>query len=156
MSRTLSESAVTSLMAAETDKVWLVLCTISHPDLTDDIRVVANTENITSRGLLFIGCPFELELPGETQDGPGEATLRIDNIDRVIVKTIRTIQSLPLVTLEIVLADQPDTVEFQLQNMTLRDASYDAGVVSGRLRFEDIVLEPIAEVITPARFPGLF
>ena len=46
---TRSAEFVRSAFASETDEIWLILLTISHADLTDDIRVVHNTENVTSR-----------------------------------------------------------------------------------------------------------
>ncbi|NDC57532.1 MAG: DUF1833 domain-containing protein, partial [Alphaproteobacteria bacterium] len=78
--RSLSATAVASLTAETTDEVWLPLVTISHADLSSPIRVVANNENITSRGNTFIGYPFEIELPSQNDQSPGEARLRIDNV----------------------------------------------------------------------------
>ena len=48
-----SQDFIRSAFAQETEDVWLVLLTISHADLSEDIRVVNNTVNITSRGLMF-------------------------------------------------------------------------------------------------------
>lgn len=154
--RSLSPTAVASVHAEETDEVWLYLVRIDHDDLATPIRVVSNMEDIVSNGETFVGVPFELTLPDETPDGPGEARLRIDNVDRVIVNTVRLIQTPPTVRIQVVLASDPDTIECELDNLTLRDATWDASFVEGRLRFEDLVVEPVAEIITPARFPGLF
>jgi len=154
--RSLSATAVASLTAETTDEVWLPLVTISHADLSSPIRVVANNENITSRGNTFIGYPFEIELPSQNDQSPGEARLRIDNVDASIVAAIRTITGPPTVTIEVILASAPNTVEIALPAMTMRDVSYDAATVEGTLRFEDITVEPVAALITPQRFPGLY
>ncbi len=139
MSRSLSEAAIASQNAQETGEAWLVLLEIDHDDLADPIRVVNNHQNITSNGNLFVGFPFEIELPGEDPDQPLRARLRIDNVDRTIVETVRTISSPPTVTARVVLASQPNTVEVEFSGMTLREASYDAATVEADLVFEDVL-----------------
>lgn len=139
--RTLSTNALSSAFAQQTDEVWLVLLTIDHPSLTTPLRFVNNMESVTSRGDLFIAFPFEIEFPEQDPDSAGEARITIDNIDRQIVTTIREITSPPSVTLEVVLASTPSTVEASFTGMVLRDVKYDAVKVSGTLRFEDIMSE---------------
>ena len=156
MARLVSATATASMMTEDTDEVWLPLVTISHADLGAPIRVVANNEDIVSRGNTFVGYPFELELPGQADDSPGEARLRIDNVDKQIVEAIRTITGPPTVLIEVILASAPDTVEIAIGAMTLRDVSYDALTIEGVLRFEDITIEPIGATITPERFPAIF
>ncbi len=155
--RTLSPNALASAFAESTGEVWLLLCTIEHPEIEDGaLRFVNNMESVTSRGELYIAFPFSVELPGEDAENLGEARLRIDNIDRMIVEVIRTITTPPTVTLEVVLASSPDTVEASFQGMTLRSVAYDAQSVSGVLKFEDISGEPMSLQMTPQRFPGMF
>jgi hypothetical protein len=156
MSRTLSPAARRSANAAQTDEVWLVLLTIAHPALNEPLRFVNNFASIESRGELFVAFPFEIELPGEDAEGQTDARIRIDNIDRQIVRALREIASPPSVLLEVVLASQPDTVEASFDGLVLRDAGYDALVVTATLKFEQIVLEPVTVQMTPSRFPGLF
>jgi len=180
MARTLSTPADESLMDETTDEVWLTLLTISHPSLASPIRVVHNNEPIpsrgsepitsrdnepitsrsnkpiTSRGNTFHAYAFQLIMPGQGGDGPGEAQLAIDNTDRVIVETIRSITDAPDVLVEVVLADTPDVVEIALPPLKLRDVTYNAATVTGFLRFEDLITEPVAETITPSRLPALF
>lgn len=155
MPRTLSAAAVASLNAQESGEVWLVLLTISNPGITT-IRVVNNTEDIVSRGNTYQAFPFEIELPGQDPDTPASARLRIDNVDKRIVEAVRSITTPPQVTIEVVLASQPDTVEIAYSNLTLRSAEYDVDSVRGELTFESIFSEPVTLTITPNRFPGLF
>lgn len=154
--RTLSQVAVESANAQQTGEVWLCLMTITHPSLPQPIRVVNNNEDITSRGNLFQNFPFEIELPGEDPDSPPRARLRIDSTDRTIVNAIRTISSPPVITLEVILASQPNTVEIAFDGLTLREVTYDVRSVSGELVFESIFTEPITTQMTPSRFPGMF
>jgi len=156
VSRTLSQAAVESANAQETGEAWLVLLTIDHDELAVPIRVANNHETITSGGDEYIGFPFEITLPGEDQDQPMKAQLRIDNVERTIVETLREIDSPPSVTARVVLASQPDTVEAEFVGMKLRSARYDANTVEGDLMFEDVLNEPVTVTMTPGRFPGLF
>lgn len=154
--RTLSPVALRAGNAAQTGEVYLVLLTISHPNLAQSIRVVNNNENVTSRGQEFIAFPFEIELPGEDSDQPPMARLRIDNVDRMIVSSIRDIATPPNVTIEVVLASQPNQIEISFEALIMRNVSYDAASVTGELVFEQIVVEPVALNMTPAKFPGIF
>lgn len=154
--RTLSQNALTSAFSQQTDEVWLVLLTIAHPALPAPLRFVNNMESVTSRGNLYVAFPFEIEFPEQDPDSAGEARISIDNIDRQIVQTVRQISSPPDVTIEVVLASTPSTVEASFSGMVLRDVSYDADKVSGTLRFEDIMSEPLSVQMTPQRFPGMF
>lgn len=154
--RSLSGTALASAFSEDTDEVWLAMLTISHESLDDDIRVVKNNENIVSNGQTFLAYDFELELPEERPDRPGEARLRIDNTDKRIVEAVRSINSPPDVRIDIVLASDPDTFEVTFQDLKMRNVEYDVSFVTGTLVFEDIISEPIAVDLTPARFPGLF
>lgn len=156
MSRSLSSPALESAFAQETGEVWLVLCTITHPSLPTPLRFVNDMQSLTSRGNLYQAFPFEVEFPEEDVDSAGEARIVLDNIDQSIVKAIRAMSGAPEITLEVVLASNPDQVEAQFPGMALRDARYDVARVTGTLRFEDITTEPISVEMTPQRFPGLF
>ncbi len=154
--RTLSATALTSMFAQQTDEVWLILLTITHASLAQPIRVVNNKANITSNGNLFVALAFEIEPPGEDPEAPLSSRLRIDNVDRVIVDSLRGISSAPEATIQIILASTPNTIEAEFEGMTVRDVKYDAGAITAELRFEQIMTEPITISITPTHFPGLF
>ncbi len=157
MSRTLSQAARQAVNAQETDEVFLLLLTLDHEDLAVPIRVVNNTEDVVSRGDTFIAYPFEIALPDEDPDSVARVTLRIDNVDREIVKNLRAISSPLSVGLEVVMAASPDTVEAGPFNMTLVSAEYDALTVTGELAFEDVLNEPFpGHSYVPSEYPGLF
>ena len=156
MVRALSGPATASINAQTTDEVWLTLLTIASQEIAEPLRFVNNNASLTSRGNLFMAFPFDVEFPGQSDDDPGEARLVIDNIDRSIVQFIRQIVAPPTVTIEVVLASSLDVVEASFSNMTLRNARYDVKTVSGLLKFEDVVIEPVTYEMTPERFPGQF
>lgn len=156
MARSLSNAATTSIHAQETGEVWLVLLTISHSTLPTPIRVVNNNEDITSRGNIYQAFPFEIILPSQDPDGIPRASLRFDNVDRTAISIIRGVEFPPNVTIEVILASQPDTIEVSFPNLTLRNVKYDAEAIEGELLFENLFSEPVTLTMTPSRFPGLF
>lgn len=157
MSRTTSALFREAITAQETDQVFLVLITIAHEELEDDIRVVVNMENITSRGQLYVAYPVDVELPSENEDSPPQARLTIDNISTEITRAVRAIRSAPVVTIEIVLADTPDLVEASFPTFYMQGVSYDKLTVSGTLTVDDFTTEPYPSLtFNPAQFPGLF
>ena len=119
--------------------------------------MVNNTEEITSRGDIYVAWPLEIALPDENPESVAWVTLRIDNVDRGIVRNLRAISSPLSVGLEVIMAASPDTVEAGPFNMTLVAAEYDALTVTGELAFEDVLNEPFpGHSYVPSAYPGLF
>lgn len=171
MPRALSVTARGAVFAPETDEVFILLLTISHADLSAPIRVTPDqkevlpiasalnpdTRGVISRGQEFIGFPFEITLPNEDEDQSPRAQLRIDNVSREIVRAVRSIRSPADVTVEIVLASEPDTVETALEGFQMRSVTYNALTVEGDLTVEQFDLEPYpSRRMTPSNYPGLF
>ena len=157
MSRDISTGARQSLNAPETEDAFLILLTLSHADMAEPLRVTNGGEDVTSRGNLFTAYPFELSLPDDDAGQSPEARLVIDNIDRQIVRALRSLSTAPLVLIEIVRAAEPDVVEAKFEDFRLTNVSYDANLVQGNLTIEDFTAEPFpAGTFTPGHFPGLF
>jgi hypothetical protein len=154
--RTLSAAAIASLTAENTDEIWLVLLEITHPSMVTPIRVVNDNQDCTSNGVLYQGLPFDLDLPGDSAEAPGFASIAIPNVDRAIVAAGRELSGPASCTITVVLASQPNVIEIQYPGLTMRELKWDASTVRGRLIFESIVTEPCTLTITPERFPGLF
>jgi len=150
---TVSQTFKAAAYAQQTDEVALVILAISHADLAATIRVVNNTENITSGGNEYLAAGFDIKLP----DDDGKTTITICNVDRIMVQAIRSIESRPTVTMSVILADHPDTVEVGPYIMELSEATFDAFTVTGILTFDDFLDEPYpGDKFTPGQFPGLF
>ena len=153
----ISRTFLQDLFGAETDEVWLILLTISHPDLSDDIRVVNNWENISSRGDDFVGLPFDISLPIDSAENQPSARIRIDNVSREIIQHLREVNSALEVLIEVIRASAPNVVEARFAGFTLRTVDADVATISGSLSLDDITIEPFpAHSFTPANFPGLY
>jgi len=156
VSRTLSTSALAAINAQETGEVFVLLLSIDVPG-GSSIWLTDNSEDVVSRGRTFIGYPFSLELPSDEQGNISEARLSIDNVSRSLIDEIRGLTDALRLTIEIVMASTPDTVEYSANDYLLRDVTYDALTISGTLSQDNFLAEPYpAGIMSAAMFPGLF
>lgn len=165
MSRSVSNVLKNAANAANTSEAFLVLLTIEHASLAEPIRVTTDqidtlssgVKGVISNGVEYVGFPFEIILPDENENTLPRATLRLDNVDRTIVQAVRSITSAPDVTMQVVLASDPDTVEAEITNFQLRNVTANAQVVEGELTTTQYDEEPYpAGRFTPNGFGGLF
>ena len=157
MSRTLSSTFLSAVFAQETTQVFLCILDIIHADLDETIRVVNNTEDIVSNGNTYIGFPFSISLPADVENQLPAMSLSIDNVDRTIVNAVRTISSPPIVSLSVILASAPNTIEMGPIEMTLRQVDYDDKVVTGTLEPYNLLIESFPKsCFTPSRYEALY
>jgi hypothetical protein len=157
MTRILSTATRNAVFAGSTADAFLVLLTITHADMEAPLRVSSDSVDTVSRGETFTAFPFDLTLPDDDDGRPPRARLVIDNVDRSIVLAVRNLASSPIVTIEIVRAADPDTVEARFDDFRFTGITYDSHVVSGDLTVEDFTAEPYpAASFSPSLFPGLF
>jgi len=169
VSRSTSPKFRRALFAQETGEVALCLLTISHPDLTEPIRLSTDpTQRLStsttgpvygtaSRGNGYTFVPVAVSLPEESDDSGPLASLEIDNTDLALISAIRSISNAATVKIELVLASDPDTVEIEFPDMTLTDCTYDQTRVSFSLGIDALQSEPYPGTsFLPSNFPGLF
>ncbi len=142
--------------AQETTEVLLVLLTIEHEDITT-IRLVDNNEDIISNSETFTAFPFSVVLPDSREDSPSHAQLTIDNVSREISEVVRTVSSAPTVTISIIKASAPDTLQRTFPFLEMRNIQWTATLLKADLTKEDFTEEPFpAGHFVPSQFPGLF
>lgn len=152
--RSISTDGRAALYASQTDDVWLQLLTIEHDDIVTPIRLVNNTEDVISRGDTYAAFPFELSLPATAQES---VELTVDNVTRELVEEVRSIDTPLTITMEIVRAADPDTVEAGPFEYQSRSVEYDVQRMRFTLAYEPILQEPFpAYTYTPIDYPGLF
>jgi hypothetical protein len=157
MPRTLSAAAARAILARETAEVFLACLTISGAGL-DTLRAVTDTQPLVRAGGTFHPYPFEAVLPEDTDSASPTVQLRVDNIDRQVTGALRAYEGVPQVTLEIVLASSPDTVEMGPFEFSLLAVDYDALLITATLGYEEDFLNQAvpAQSYTPTSSPGLF
>lgn len=167
MARPLSSGFLAGLYAQESEEVVACLLTVTHPDLEEPIRLSSDpTMRISddpliyatySRSQEYLYLPFEFTLPDDKSDSPPRVQLSLDNTERSLVAVLRSFATPASITVELVLASDPDNVEIELPSLQLSDATIDEGRVSATLVADPLINEPHpAGQFTPGSFPGLF
>lgn len=155
--RNVSSTARQAMFSSGTDQVFLILLEIDHEDLDEPIRVVNNTETIVHLGDVYLPYPFELVLPDDAEE-IRKIQITIDNVDRMLMESIRTIdKERPVITFKVVLADSPDTIEAGPFECILSAVTYSLMVIRGTLIYEDRLQNKVPSLeFTAKDFPGVF
>ena len=157
MPRQVSLAAMQASLATETSKVFLVLLELSHPDLGAPVRLVNNTEDITSNGQVYTAFPFYARMPDDRDDREPVAELVVANATRELIDTVRTLQQALQARLSVILADTPSVIEWGPIDMEVKTVSYDANAVTFTLGMQAFAEEPFPyPAFTPPKFPGMF
>lgn len=167
MSRSLSLTMREAANAQETGEVPVFLLTFTHADLAEPIRLSTDpTSRITttplvygtvSRSNTYTFLPMQIALPEEGEDVPPTARLILDNVSRDLVAALRETDEPASVTIEMVLASDPDTVEIEFPAFDFAGADYDAEAITVHLAVPSLATEPYPSgTFNPAEFPGLF
>ncbi len=154
---TVSATALQAMLAAQTGEVFLTTVKIEHSGLAQTIRLVNDTQNLVRADGTYIAYPFETSLPMDDDKQLPAVRLAIDNVSRDYIDDLRALSSPPTVTLEVVLASSPDTVEAGPYVFTMKEAGYDALRIEAELGWEDVASEPFpGGSFDPLQFPRLF
>lgn len=156
--RAVSPTALRAMLAQETAEVFLPCLTIAHPDLAAPILLVYNTEILTRTAGDFMPFPFQITLPTQSDEEVGTVALTVDNTDLEVNAQIRALVGQPTVTLELVLASSPNTVEAGPFVMKLLTVTGDASTLQGTLGQENDIFAQLVpgQQYLPTNSTGLF
>lgn len=159
MPRTLSLAAARAAQAAQTTDAFLVLLTISHPELGTPLRVVSNNAPIVSRGMTFQPYFFDLVLATDDGATAAEVEITLDNVDLALIDMLREADTPPTFKIEVAMASTPSTVEMTVDQLKLREVTWDVSTIRGKLALEDVMNQAFPSAYPfydPAQFAGLF
>ena len=156
MSNTLSPSLLAQLYGQTSSDPFLMLVTISHSAFST-IRLVNNTENIISNGNTFMAFPVRIVLPVDDGETAREVSMELDNVSLELIDEIRTVTTPMDVKIEMVLASDPNFVQISLEELKIRNVSYDKQRITAKLYMDDFLSTSMtSEQYTPQNFPGIF
>ena len=157
MPRPFSPAARIALQSPATQEAFIPLVTITHAPTGDVFRVCRNTEALTSRGEEFAAYAFDLSLPVESGEEIGNVNFRLDNTDALLVDMVRRITEPAQFLIEVVLASAPDIVEYSVADLLLREVTWDATTITGKLMLDDVLNQQFPkDVFDPIQYAGLF
>jgi len=157
MSRNLSDVAMTSINNLETAEVWLAMVKLTHPDWTDSIRLVRNTEDVQSNGEVYSQFPFDVSLPDEEAEQTAVVSWVAMNVGAELIAAFRAVSGPIDGEIFWVLASNPDLIEIGPLELQMRGFEYDAATIKGSM-----VIEPVLDAVFGHRnmdtgnAPGLF
>lgn len=158
MPRTLPTDIVRAMTAPSSDALFLFLMTIEHAAV-DPIRIVNNTEPVTSNGVTFSAFPFGIILPSEDEDAPPVLQASVANVTREVTEAVRRVagQDDPATaTVALVEYSDPDQVLDEWSDFDVRDIRYTSELVSFVLAPRIFLTQEVpADAMTPGRFPGI-
>jgi hypothetical protein len=156
MPNLISQDLLAQFYGASSNDPLLMLLTLSHPSFTT-LRLVNNTEDVTSRGEVYQAFPMNIRTPSDDGESVREATIEFDNASLELMDEFRAVTTPIDAKLEIVLFSDLDTVQLSYEELKIRSISYDKNKVSARLYMDDFLnIELTSEKYTPTNFPGLF
>lgn len=156
MSNSLSPELLAQMFGQVSDDPFLMLVTITHADFAP-IYLVNNTVDQVSRGNTYTAFPMQITLPGDDGESAREVTIEFDNVSLELIGEFRTVITPMEVKLEMVLASDLDTVQLSLEELKLRNITYNKTKISAKLYMDSFLnVELTSEKYTPTTYPGLF
>lgn len=158
MPRSLSDKAIEEMQSIESVDPFLELIEINHSTWPTPFRIVDNTPEVISGGKTYIPWPFDLILSDDDGERLPEMKFTIDNVDPVLIEIIRGTLEAPRLSVRIVLASDPDTVEVFKADLILRDVEFDAQTITWNLFSESLADQryPADSISLATGYHGLF
>lgn len=163
MSRALSTKLRRQLFNPYRDEVIRALITLEHDDFPEPLRFVSGDPrelaSLTSNGNVFQTFPFNFSILTESEGQP-EAFLSIANVDDRIGSTVLELSSVNIkLTIQLVLTDTPDTIEYEATNLDLVEVQVDALQITGKIMVRGLATEPcpgrtLSPLVSPVFFRG--
>lgn len=159
--------------APASGEIEVALFIITHPTLATPIRLSTDNADEISRDPYIRGTrstwmgsdpltePFkhilaEAVLPSDLDDTPAAGQIVLALTDQALVTAVRSVTTVPTISMAVVLASSPDVIEFEVRDLDIVSHDINAGEVTLTFSREDIEQEPCpAGRFTKDNFPGL-
>ncbi len=136
----------------------LYLLEISHPALTEPVRVINDTQDLVSNGNNYIACPFRFVPPDDFENQLPKARLAVDNVGRDLMYWIETTSGGEGSTVKCmeVMRSRPDQIETSL-SLNLYNVHVTPKEVTGELGYYNLFAKPaVALQYRPDTAPGIY
>lgn len=154
----LSAPFVATLAEVSAAESARILLQIDHPALSVPVRVINDTQDLTSNGETYTACAFDITLPEDVENQVPRATLAVDNVGRELTQWIETADGAEGATARImaVMRSRPDVVEWDV-TLNLFNLRVTTSRVTAQLGWENLFATPVVRLhFRPETAPGLF
>ena len=147
MAQAYTDEYKSTLAAVSAPEAPLMLLEINHPELPAPVRVVADTENITSNGNVYQAFPFRFVLPSDYENQLPKARIAIDNVGKDLMQWIENSDggAGSTVKLSTVMRSRPSQIEWTI-TMSMFNIQVNAREVSAELGFENLFAKPAISI----------
>lgn len=157
MSNTLSNALKSEMFGPSSSVPFITLFTLTHPSFANTIRIVNNTESVSSNGNTFESFPVKVVLPADDNETVREVQIQFDNVSLELIDEFRGVTSPIDVKIQMVLSDNPNFIQYELEDLKLKSISYNAQTITAKLVMDDFLSSGLtSERYTPSNFPGIF
>lgn len=109
--RSISLTALQSSLAQEVEEVFLCALVIEHEDLDEPLKLVNDRQDLVRADGTYKAMGFKLSLNSDEEDNITLAELVVPILDYNVVRAIRATDTPFTVTISVVTASSPNTVE---------------------------------------------
>lgn len=158
MPRNYSDEYKSTLSSVNSPEIPYVLLEIHHADLTEPVRVINDTQDLTSNGKLYIGCPFRALMPDDFENQLPKSSIAIDNVSKDLMYWIEQSGGAKGSTVRFmqVMRSRPDLIEWEI-TMNLYNISCTPKEITGELGYENLFTKPAVSMqYRNSNSPGIF
>jgi len=154
---TFSNAFKIACLEQNTDEVFLWLLTIEHAASETIFRLVNNLDDVVSNGNTYMAFPFQFILPEDDGETLPTIQINVDNVNLELIDMIRTYGNGISITSEIILASNPNNIEYSIDGLSLIDATYNSRSIILTAQIQDLLNQRFpADDFLPRTFPGMF
>jgi len=158
--KAISAEGMRAIFAQETDEVFAFALKMTHAEWVEEIRLIGDETDMTYDGHNWIAFPFQTSLPSQEEGQLPTVDITVDNIDRLFIDELRSIQTPPDVELFLFRRsfDGTDTLELPPMVLKAGNLKYDDTKLTVTLTLDaDYLNEPATkDRFLPGNSPGLF
>jgi hypothetical protein len=152
---TLDAAGTANVLDPNSPDPRLILLTIDHESMPAPEHFAQNFEDVVSNGITYQASGFEIELPTD-DDGVPRGTLRLGQVTPEIWQIVDPLSSPPVLTIQIVLASEPDAVQRAFTFMEVRRLTGSILTLEADFSHENLAAEPYpGRRLTPSVFTWL-
>lgn len=155
MPNQITDALRAQFFAQESNDPFLMLVTLQNTSFI--LRLVNNSSDIVSNGNTFTAYPMKIRLPIDDGETARDIQIDFDNVSLEMIRNIRSVTESIGVSIQMVLASQPDVIQMSLDDLLIGNITYNATKISASIVMDNFLsVEMTSERYTPNNFPGMF
>ena len=136
----------------------LLFLEVSAPSFAETLRIVNDTKDWTSNGLLYIGVPFGFKLPDDVAGQTPRAVLTLENVGRGITDDLETLGPQDVVTAKLKISDRadPNVIE-RIYILPMTQVSVNTKTATAQCGYDSLMRQQAVRLrYNPFTAPGAF